>query len=68
MRCFLSSVIIYLITSIPLLLMNEGMERLITVLFLDGITFLIVVGFIGFTKNERLNFIKITKEIYFQKV
>jgi len=44
------------------------MERLITVLFLDGITFLIVVGFIGFTKNERLNFIKITKEIYFQKV
>lgn len=55
-RCVFSFFFVYLLTSLPLIVMNEGISRLICVSFTSSISFLIVIWLVGFTQKERSAF------------
>jgi hypothetical protein len=67
-RCVFSFTLVYFLTYIPLLLMSEGIERLMTISLVSGITFITIVWFIGYSKEERSIFLKIIKRTLFKKI
>jgi hypothetical protein len=48
--------------------MSEGIERLMTISLVSGITFITIVWFIGYSKEERSIFLKIIKRTLFKKI
>lgn len=66
MRIFLTFIISFCISILPLIFMNEGFMRIIIVLILSFISSFLAIWFVGLTKNEKNyfnNFIKSTVNI-----
>lgn len=55
LRSLLSFVIIFLVSVIPMFFMSSGLIRLFTVIGISTVTYVFVVWFVGFTKEEQTN-------------
>lgn len=66
-RCFISFIVIIMLTSIPLFFMNDGFNRLLVIMFINTILFSIVVMYFGLLKDER-NHVKLLMFHYFRKI
>jgi hypothetical protein len=53
LRCVAALIVVISLSSIPLLIMNDGLLRLLSVSILSFVTFIIVIWTIGFSKHER---------------
>jgi hypothetical protein len=62
-RCSISLLIILLISTIPYLLFEEGIIRLIIVVITSLVSFLSVIFLIGFTQFEKLKIIQFLKDL-----
>jgi len=62
-RCLSAFGLIFILTFIPFFILNTGFVRLSVVCITNVVSFFIVVLFVGFTNNERIEFITIFKQL-----
>jgi hypothetical protein len=60
-RCSVAFITTILISTLPIFLMNEGINRLFFVLIINITIFILSVWFIGFSNSERLNILSMVK-------
>ncbi|GAA4459030.1 MATE family efflux transporter [Nibrella saemangeumensis] len=65
-RCISALGIIFILAILPKFLMNEGIIRLLAVLFTSSISSLIIIWMIGFTKMEKERILEIVSRIKYE--
>jgi len=67
LRCFVTFIMIFSLSIIPVFFMNVGIPRLLLVIIISSITFFLVVWFVGFTNEEQTK-LKYILKILFKKI
>ena len=63
LRCFVTFIIIFSLSVIPVIFMNEGIPRLVFVMGISLISYLITIWFVGFANDERAKADQILKAL-----
>ena len=63
LRCFVTFIIIFSLSVIPVIFMNEGIPRLVFVMGISLISYLITIWFVGFANDERAKAHQILKAL-----